>query len=268
MINALVSVYPNLASVIAMNYACRLSHIIKMGIQPIFVKEPESGGSVPATGWVRNIWEDSLSNVEREAVDRLIEAERAHCNLLSRPQFVTDNRDDGILSSLMRGGYDLFVEGCVSSFEQHELFERIDSKLYRNLPCPVLIARNLMELHKVLILFDDEVKAGKLLPSLISLFDGAHLRFDLLYCRLQETGPSVEPIEAPRDLFDEVEESLQRHGWIPENRFAFQSTPQGLVGHIEEYGLIATSLPHQPGRNNRLLQLLGCVPSPILLCWQ
>jgi hypothetical protein len=268
MIRTLVSVYPDLSSVIAMNYACRLSRIIDMGIQPIFVKEPEPGADVPGVGWVRRTWESSLLGMERDAVDRLIETERAHCANLARPQILVGNRDDTILSNLMGGTYDLFVEGSVASYEKSDLLQRIDSKLYRNLPCPVIIARNLIEPRKILVVFDDEVNIGKLLLAMIDLFSGARLRFDLLYCSLLGTGMSVEPIEAAEGLFSKADEILDRHGWAPDHRLALQGTPQGLIKRIEDYSLIVTGLPQGMESNNGLVQLLGDTPSPILLCRQ
>ena len=268
MVRTLVSVNPDLASVIAMNYACQLSRIIEMGIQPIYVKEPEPGGEAPGVGWVRRTWEDSLLTREREAVDRLVEAERANCTILARPQVLLGKRDDEILSNLLLGDYDLFVEGCVSSFERSELLQRVLSPLYRNLPCPVIIARNLIELRKVLVVLDDDVNVGKLLPALINLFKGARLSFDLMYCKFVDTGLPVEPVDTAVPLFHEADEILKRHGWMPKNRLALQGIPQNLVRQIEEYSLVATSLPHRPKRDNALLELLGDTPSPILLCWQ
>jgi hypothetical protein len=268
MIRTLVSVYPDLSSVIAMNYACLLSRIIDMGIQPIFVKEPESDADVPGVGWVRRTWENSLLGMERDAVDQLVETERSHCANLARPQVVVGNRDDTILSNLMRGRYDLFVEGSVASYERSELQQRIESKLYRNLPCPVIIARNLIELHKVLVLFDDEVNVDKLLLAMNNLFSGVRLNFDLLYCSLLGSGSSVEPIEKAEGVFSAADEILDRQGWTPENRLALRGTPQGLVRQIEDYSLIVTGLPQGVTSANGLVQLLGDSPSPILLCRQ
>lgn len=268
MIRTLVSVYPDLASVIAMNYACQLSRIIEMGIQPVFVKEPEACEDAPGVGWVRRTWENSLLDTEREAVDRLIEAERANCNILARPEILFGKRDDAILSKLLKGAYDLFVEGCVSSFEKSELLQRIHSKLYRNLPCPVIIARNLLELRKILVVLDDEVNAAKLLTTMINLFNGAQPRFDLLYCRLTGTDRPVEPIEPAEELFAETQEILEHHDWTPESQLALQGSSQSLLRLIEEYSLVVTSLPHRFERDDALLYLLSDSPSPILLCWQ
>lgn len=268
MIRTLVSVYPDLASVIAMNYACQLSRIIEMGIQPVFVKEPEAGEDAPGVGWVRRTWENSLLTTEREAVDRLIEAERENCSILSRPEILFGKRDDVILSKLLRGAYDLFVEGCVSSFETSELLQRIHSKLYRNLPCPVIIARNLLELRKILIVIDDEVDAAKLLATMIDLFNGARPRFDLLYCRLTGTKRTVAPIEPSRGFFSKIQEMLEHHGWTPESQLALQGPSQSLLRLIEKYSLVVTSLPHRFDRDDALLHLLSDLPSPILLCWQ
>ena len=265
MIRTLVSVYPDLSSVIAMNYACRLSRIIDMGIQPIFVKEPEPGATAPGTGWVRQTWENSLLGMELDVVDRLIESERDYCTILARPKVLVGDRDDIILKNLLGGTYDLFVEGCLASFEKSGLLQRVHSKLYRNLPCPVIIARNLIELSKILIVFDDSVNIDSLLPAMIRLFSDTRLRFDLLYCKVIGTGSYVEPIDGAKAFFSKADSILLQHGWEPENRFALQGTPQGLIRHMEDYSLIVTCLPQLMDNDNELMRLIGDTPSPILL---
>ncbi|MGD9368438.1 MAG: hypothetical protein PVH87_22250 [Desulfobacteraceae bacterium] len=267
MLRALVSVNSDIASVIALNYACQLSGVVPMGIQPICVKEPESGDEAPGTGWVRRTWEQGLINREREAVHRLIEDEKVVSGVLAKPQFLLGNRDDQILANLLGGAYDLFVEGCVSCYERSELSQRLNSKLYRHLPCPVIIARNLIQLRKILVVLNDEVNVGKLLPTLIKLFKGADVRLDLMYCRFLEHKSPAEPIDTDLPLYQEVDEILEARGWTPGNRLALQGSVQSLARQIEEYSLVATSSFLQPGQDgSALLELLGATPAPILLC--
>jgi hypothetical protein len=263
MIKALVSVYPDLASAIAMNYACRLSTTFGMEIQPIFVKEPEEGDKAPAVGWVRQTWENGLLDFEQEAINRLIESERSDYTKLASLQVIRGHRDEAILDNLYEGGYDLFVEGSISRFEKSELLQRVRSQLYRNLPCPVLIARNLIDFNRILIIIDDSHSTHELLLILVKLFRGISLRFDLFYCRMLDSGP-LEPIHSQTDLFAEADEILHGSGWDPEKKIALQGTPRDLATQIEEYSLIAASLPRQPGRNSGLIELLSDTPSPIL----
>jgi hypothetical protein len=239
-----------------------------MQIQPIFVKEPEPETNVPGVGWVRRTWENSLLDTEREAVDRLIETERSHCTSLARPRILFGKRDDAILSNLLGGTYDLFVEGSLTGFEQSEFKQRIDSMLYRNLPCPVIIARNLIQIQKLLVVFNDEINIEKLLHGLNHLFHDKPFRFDLLYCRIAGTGMSVDSIADTKEIFSKVENVLDAHGWMPENRFALKGSPQGLIRRIEDYSLIVTCLPQTMAPDNDLVQLLGDTFSPILLFWQ
>ena len=214
MIKALVSVYPDLASAIAMNYACRLSTTFGMEIQPIFVKEPEEGDKAPAVGWVRQTWENGLLDFEQEAINRLIESERSDYTKLASLQVIRGHRDEAILDNLYEGGYDLFVEGSISRFEKSELLQRVRSQLYRNLPCPVLIARNLIDFNRILIIIDDSHSTHELLFILVKLFRGISLRFDLFYCRMLDSGP-LEPIHSQTDLFAEADEILHGSGWDP-----------------------------------------------------
>lgn len=268
MLRALVSVNPDLASVIALNYACQLSGVVEMGIQPIYVKEPESGDEAPGTGWVRRTWERGLLSQERDAVHRLIEGEKVITGVLAKPQILQGKRDDQILANLLGGEYDLFIEGCVPCYEKLEFSQRLDSKLFRHSPCPVIIARNLIQLRKILVVLYDEVNVGKLLPTLINLFKGADVSIDLMYCRFLGPESPVEPIETGLPLYKEVDEILEAQEWTFGSRLALQGSVQSLARQIEQYSLLATSLSRQPIQHSALLELLGATPAPILLCWQ
>lgn len=268
MLRTLVSVNPDLASVIALNYACQLSGVIEMGIQPIYVKEPESGDEAPGTGWVRRTWEQGLLSQERDAVHRLIEGEKVITGVLAKPRILQGKRDDQILSNLLGGAYDLYIEGCVPSYEELEFSRRLSSRLYRHSPCPVIIARNLIQLRKILVVLYDGVNVGKLLPTLINLFKGADVSIDLIYCRFLGPESPVEPIETGLPLFREVDEILEAQEWTPDSQLALQGSVQNLARQVDQYSLLATSLPRQPSRDNALLELLGATPAPILLCWQ
>jgi len=175
---------------------------------------------------------------------------------------------DIILNNLLSGTYDLYVEGCLAGYEKSELSQRIHSKLYRNLPCPVIIARNLIELGKILVVLDDSVDIDRLLPAMIQLFGDTRLRFDLLYCQLLGTGSFIEPIDGGEAFFSKADDILLEYGWVPENRLALQGTPQGLIRQMEDYSLIVTSLPQPMETGNELMHLIGDTPSPVLLCRQ
>jgi hypothetical protein len=268
MLRTLVSVNPDLASVIALNYACQLSGIVEMGIQPIYVKEPESGDEAPGTGWVRRTWEEGLLRQERDAVQRLIEGEHVLTGVLAKPQILLGKRDDQILVNLMGGAYDLFVEGCISCYEKSEFSQRINSRLYRNLPCPVIIARNLIQLRKILVLLNDDIDVDKLLPSLIKLFKTADVRFDVMYCKFMGPDRPVETIDPAPPLVQKADEILEAQGWSPGSSLALQGSAQNLARQIEEYSLVATGLSHGSPLDSALLELLGATPSPLLLCRQ
>ena len=251
-----------------MNYACRLSQIIDMGIQPIYVKEPEPGREAPGVGWVRRIWEDSLMENERDAVHRLIEAERARGAQLARTQVRMGERDNEILTNLLSGSYELFVEGCVTNFEHSDLLQRLQSKLYRSLPCPVIIARNLMAFNKLLVVFDEGVNQRKLFGALVKLFKGSQLHFDLMYCKFSGGQNTLTPLEPTTAMFAEANQILEEQGWTAEKQIALEGPPQLLVQQIENYSLVATGLPHHSNGQDALVELLGATSSPILLCWQ
>ena len=65
MIKTIVSLDTNLASSIALRYACRLANLIETELHTIHVKEPDSEGSSPGSGWVRKTWEDAMLTSEQ-----------------------------------------------------------------------------------------------------------------------------------------------------------------------------------------------------------
>jgi len=52
-LKALIAVKADLASSIAIRYACQLAKLTGLGLQTLFVVKPDEPGHTPGTGWVR-----------------------------------------------------------------------------------------------------------------------------------------------------------------------------------------------------------------------
>ena len=60
MLRALVALESDLASSIALRYACQMANIVGMALQTIHVEDADAEGHAPGTGWVRRSWEKAL----------------------------------------------------------------------------------------------------------------------------------------------------------------------------------------------------------------
>ena len=63
-LKTLVAVDADLASSIAIRYACDLANRTGMQLQTIHVVEPEEQGHTPGTGWVRRTWEPHWPRID------------------------------------------------------------------------------------------------------------------------------------------------------------------------------------------------------------
>ena len=60
MIKTLVAIEVDLASSLAIRYACQLGSLIELELYPVYVKEPPPEVPATGTGWVRHTWEREI----------------------------------------------------------------------------------------------------------------------------------------------------------------------------------------------------------------
>jgi hypothetical protein len=276
MIKTLLSINADLASSIALRYACQLAKMTGMLLLPMHVVEPEQEGHSPGTGWVRRTWEKGLLETAQAEISRLMNAERGACPTLGPPRISIGVRDDVLLRELEGESYDLFVEGILHSFDSSYFQKRLRSRLYREMPCSTLLVKNLVNLKNVALLLEDEPVSGDMISSFIGIVEGAEMEVDLFRCRFQTGGrlnfednekapPSSLPKE-PDNLLGSAEKTLAEKGRTVRESMVVQGTPVKIAQHLEDYSLVATFLPRQKAVKGPLLDLLARVPSAVLLC--
>ena len=188
MLRTLVYLNADLASSIALRYACQLTHVIKMKLHTVHVEEPDHDGYAPGTGWVRRTWEDAMLKTGEFEIAQLIKAEKSSCPILGPTKMLVGDRENEILREIQRESYDLFVEGSLHSFSPKKLYDKIQSRLYRHIPCPVMVVKNLVNLEKIALIVRDEVEYKKSVSMFLKIFGGAKLNLNLIYCKFQEPG--------------------------------------------------------------------------------
>jgi hypothetical protein len=269
MLRTLVYLNADLASSIALRYICQLSQFIDMKLHSVHVEEPEQDGHAPGTGWVRRTWENTMLKTGEFEIAQLIKAEKSSCPKLGAPKMIIGDRENEILREIQRESYDLFVEGSLHSFTAKKLYDKIHSRLYRLIPCPVIIVKNLVDIEKIALIVRNDIESKKLISMFLKIFKGAKLKLDLVYCEFQEPGqPSLNTNGDINGTLSAAEELLVENQCPPENCLTIQGAPEEIVDTLRDYGLLACPLHHTISKKSNWFQLLNHIPSPILICWQ
>jgi nucleotide-binding universal stress UspA family protein len=269
-LKALIAVKADLASSIAIRYACQLAKLTGLGLQTLYVVKPDEQGHTPGTGWVRETWEDAMVLKGRDSISQLIQAEKMACPGLGNPKMVAGKRDMEILHELQVSDYDLFTEGILHAFEPANFLKKIHSRLYRNLPCPVLMVKNLASLDKGILALGEENDMPSCVSVYLNLFEGVAVDLDLICCRFQDTRGAVG-----RDATSRLEtglcvaeKMLAEKGRTPRVSRIVQGVSESLDRSLRDYGLVVVSLARENIEKSPILDLLSRNPSPVLIGWR
>jgi nucleotide-binding universal stress UspA family protein len=268
-LKTLVAVDADLASSIAIRYACQLANLTGMQLQIIHVVEPQDQGYSPGTGWVRRTWEDALLQTGGEEIAQLIQAERASCPALGIPQIAVGERDQEILKALQAAGCDLFMEGLLHSFTSTSFQNKIRSRLYRSIPCPVMLVKNLVTLEKGVLLVAEHEELQLCVSAFLKIFKRVPIEPELLICRFLQKEPARES-ELPQNAGESLrtaEKILNSSGRKATQSRVVQGTVETLDPYLRDFSLVIAAIAREKSRKDSLLEILGRTPSPVMLCW-
>jgi hypothetical protein len=278
MIKTLVFLNADLASSIALRYACQMAKTFEMDIKSMHVEEADAEGNPPGTGWVRRTWEKGLLGTAETEISRLINAERTSCPTLGSPKMVVGDREAEILRELEEGSYQLLVEGILLSFDASSFENRLRSKLYKKMPCPLLLVKNLVGLSKIALLLEDYTDPRILFSTFFELAGSSTLHFDMFRVIHQKPGRLSFKKKAPEssnsalgrtdEFLAKANNVLEETGRHPLTVKTVRDTPAGIAETLQDYGLVVTGIPRQMAKNSPMLEVLSRVPSAVLLCWQ
>jgi hypothetical protein len=269
MLRTLVYLDADLASSIALRYICQLAQFVDMKLHSVHVEEPDQDGHAPGTGWVRRTWESTVLKTGEFEIAQLIKAEKSSCPKLSAPKMLIGDRENEILREIQKESYDLFVEGSLHSFTAKKLYDKIHSRLYRLIPCPVIIVKNLVNIEKVALIVRNEIESKTFISMFLKIFKGAKLKLDLVSCEFQEPGQlSFNAKKETNGTLSDVEKMLVENQCPPENCLTIQGAPEEIGDALRDYGLLACPFHHTISKKSNWFQLLSHIPSPILICWQ
>jgi hypothetical protein len=261
MIKTLVSIDPDLASSIALRYACQLSTVTGLDIQTLHVHGPSSTGLAMGSGWARRTWEKEMIAEGKKEISTLLVAESNCLRALKEPLVRPGDHDTEILKELEQGQYDLYVEGGPAPFTQKTLAKRLESRLYQHAPCPVLQVANLLPLSDALCIMRDDPGCRCAFTSLQRLFPSGRLQVDISLSSLRQAGDAALQEDAVRKLAGEF-------GWTIHNTREFQGGTETLAEEMKGYGLIVVAMDRPVKTRGPLVELLGELSLPSLFCWK
>ena len=269
MIKALVSVNADLASSLALRYACQLANIIGMDLKTMHVEDADKKGPPPGSGWVRRTWENAMLKSGEVEISQLIQAERLTYPALRPPKMVVGDREDELLYEIQKESYDLFIEGALHTFTTANFYNKIRSKLYRHIPCPVIMVKNLVELEKMVIVFDEEAEFKRLVATFLKIFKKTTIELDLMHYQFGESAAAIpDDNESPDTILQNAKEILMEAGWQTGETRSFRGLPEEMSELFRDYGLVISSFRRGLSKKSLLLEFLSRIPSPILLFWQ
>ena len=267
MLRTLVALESDLASSIALRYACQMANIVGMALQTIHVEDAEAEGHPPGTGWVRRSWEAALKKNGEEQIAQLIRAERSSCPSLPATKVVLGDRDEEILRELHLESYDLYMEGMLYTYSSTNFFKRIRSRLYREAPCPIIVVKNLLNLNKVALVLDVATDPSSPVRTFLKIFEGVEVDLDVLCFGLGTGGGTTREEEEKSDgMLSLVRKLLDEGGRSPKSCQVIQGTPARVEELFKDYGLAVTSVNDAADKKSPMADLLYHIPSPLLLC--
>ena len=259
-LKALIAVKADLASSIAIRYACQLAELTGLRLQTLYVVKPDEQGRTPGTGWVRQTWEDAMVLKDRDSIAQLIQAEKIAYPELGNPKVVAGKRDMEILHELQVSDYDLFTEGVLHAFEPVNFLKKINSRLYRNLPCPALMVKNLVSLDKGILALGEANDMQSCVSVFLKLFEGIQVHLDLICCRFQVAGRLETGLRAAENM-------LAEKGRTPRASRIIEAVSASLDQSVRDYGLVLASIPRENIEKNPIIELLSRNPAPVLIGW-
>ncbi len=270
MIKGLIYLNADLASSIALRYVCQLANMKEMVIDSIHVEETAQDAHTPGTGWVRKTWEKGVKENAGQQILQLVNAEKRSCVCLSDPAIVVGDHEAEIKSAIGLNAYDFFVEGLLQSFSSMNFKEKILSKLYKNIPCPVLLVKNLVDINKVAIIIDKKENAEAFIASFKKIISDTGLICDLVKCELSSASSDArvkEITDGHDDDIDYVKALIDKETGISLGKsIKIVGRPVEVADYLCDYGLVVVPVDKTISKKAPMLEMMARITSALLIC--
>ncbi len=262
MTKTLVAIEVDLASSMAIRYACDLGHLFPMELYPVYVKAPPPEVPVTGSGWVRHTWEREIVAMGREEIQEMLASEQESCPRLQEPRVIYGDRDYELLKLVGQETYDLYVEGAPFPFNPLNIQRRLHSKFYQKLACPLIWLRVLRKIHQAVVVCPDLVGAQIALRAINKLWSNCPVPLHLALPPAGAGGPG----DAVRQEAQNALEALTATGCTVEiMEVADWSAGGPTPDLLKDYGLVAVALEREVKKDHIRLQWLAQVKNPLML---
>ncbi len=271
MVKGLIYLNADLASSIALRYVCQLASMKEMIIDSIHVEETAQDIHTPGTGWVRKTWEKGVRENAGQRILQLVNAEKRVCTSLSDPTILVGEYEAEVKSAIGLNSYEFFAEGLLQSFSSLNFKEKILSKLYKSISCPVLLVKNFVELNKVAVIIDKKEATACLAKPVEMIIKDTELECELVKCE-----PDIDSVELDTwevsdgndDDLDYAKTFIQdKTGVDVGEKIKIRGGIDDIAGYLCDYGLVVFSVDRSVSKKNSVLELMSKVTSALLICW-
>jgi len=261
--DVLIALQTDLASSIAIRFIGQMQKFGQFNIQAIHVPDLDKDGHPPAVGWVHKIWEDEIVSKSRGDISKLIQKENIVRDTLFSPIVLLGERDQVIRSELQHTAYDIFAEGLLHAFEPDMFYRKLDSELYQNLLCPILMVKNLVKLDRGIQLVGTPDTIPPLLPWFYTFWKDQPLKVELLICQFQNQAEDFTIIENDDQLVSEI-----KKGGLADRTASYtiktaKGSAKAIGSLVRDPALIMSFVPQSI---DSMAQILAMAPCPILFC--
>jgi hypothetical protein len=263
MLKTLVAIEVDLASSMAIRYACDLGNLIPMELFPVYVKAPPPEMPATGTGWVRHTWEREIVEMGTEEIQEMLASEQESCPLLQAPRVIYGDRDHELRKIEAQETFDLYVEGAPYPFNPATIHRRLHSKFYQNLGCPLIWLRVLRKIRQALVVCPDLAGARAALGAMEKLWHTGAVPVHLALPPQAGFGASGEALrgEARKSLA-----AMEAAGCTVEVKEVADWSQGGPdPAMLKDYGLVAVPLELAVKKDDARLTWLAQVKNPLMV---
>jgi hypothetical protein len=261
--DVLIAVDNDLASNIAVRYTCMLEKVLGFNVQAIHSPDMDDKSHSPGGGWVHQKWENAVLHQAGKEIANLVHDELIY-NCIGEPKIIPGNRDQAILEEVrLHSSYGFLIEGFLHQFEPDRFLQRLESRLYQHLPCPVLMVKNLVNPKRGIQIVGTPDTVSSVLLWFFKLFHNFPGYSDILVCDFDQSKRGIDFPENDGHLISELEDRFQEQG----KKLGHIRTAKGPA---DELSLLvrdhAVTMCQIPEPQDTMSVMLSMSPCPIMFC--
>lgn len=261
--NVLMALQNDLASSIAIRFICQMEELGRFNIQTVHVPDLDKEGDAPGVGFVHRAWEDGVLENARQEISRLMQKENLIRYRPMPPRILLGERDQVILSELLQGDYDIFIEGLLHSFEPDAFLKKLESDLYRNISRPILMVKNLVELNRGIQVVGDQDTIFSLLPWFFKLWKDLDVKTEFLICQFDDQSDEIVFLENDTHVVSTIEDGWSRSSTVPYKVKTVKGPEMRVAELVRDHALVMSMIPTSW---EKMAGILATSPCPVLLC--